>query len=347
MSPGLTYAVIRSHALIGDLLTPEQMRTLARSDNLESFIKQLSETPYGDISVEAVGDLSIALEKVFYRKFIDRMARIVGVAPRNIAEFLQAYYYMRFEVLNLKRILRGKFSGMPAPQIVDSLVPMEPYHARDFGDLAKAETLEDAVKQLTGTLYSPLAASLEVYKKFEALWPLELTLNHVYARTILRSVEGLPYQDRVLVRQIVEFETDIENLLVAVKQRSASDRILEAHRLDELFPVTYHVGLDKIREVVDARDIKPVISEIGYPYSEILAPLYEGDVALIRTRLRQHTYRTARQGRSVNDFGFNVIMAYLVFCEIEKNDLVGIAWGKAQGIPSEDILKYLVVPYSS
>jgi vacuolar-type H+-ATPase subunit C/Vma6 len=37
-------------------------------------------------------------------------------------------------------------------------------------------------------------------------------------------------------------------------------------------------------------------------------------------------------------------MAYLVFSEIEKDDLVGIAWGKTQRIPSEDILKYLTIP---
>jgi len=346
VSPGLTYAVIRSHALIGDLLTPEQMRALALSDSLEAFIKRLSETPYGGISFETVGDLSIALEKVFYRKFIERMARIVDIAPKTIAEFLRAYYYMRFEVLNLKRILRGKFSGIPAPQIMDSLVPIESYHAGDFRGLAEAETLEGVVEMLMGTPYSTLAASVELYKRFGALWPLELALNHIYATTILRAVEGLPRWDRALVRWIVELETDIENLLIAVKQRRASEDISRARRLDDLFPVTYHIGLDKIREVVEARDIKPVISEIGSPYSEILAPLYEGDVALIRTRLRQHIYRTARQGRSVNDFGFNVTMAYLVFCEIEKDDLVGIAWGKAQGIPSEDILKYLVVPHS-
>jgi len=347
VTPGLTYAVIRSHALIGDLLTAEQIRALAESESLTAFIERLSETPYGRISVEAGGDVSIAMEKVFYRKFIERMAKIVDAAPRNIAEFLQAYYYMRFEVLNLKRILRGKFSGMLIPQILDSLIPMEPYHVKSFEQLAEVETLEATVERLGGTPYSALTASMELYKKIEELWPLELALNHIYATTILRSVEGLSYWDRTLVRWIVEFETDIENLLVAVKQRSASERILEAHRLDELFPVTYHVGIDKIREVVEARDLKPVISEIGFPYSEILAPLYEGDVALIRTRLRQHIYRTARQGRSVNDFGYNVIMAYLVFCEIEKDDLVGIAWGKAQGIPSEDILKYLVVPHSA
>jgi len=346
VSPGLPYVVIRSHALIADLLTPEQIRVLAEAESVEAFIERLSETPYGSVSVEADGDVSIALEKVFYRKFIERMARVVDIAPRNISDFLQTYYYMRFEVLNLKRILRGKFSGIPIPQIVDSLIPIEPYLVEDFIALAEAETLEETVERLEGTAYSALSASIELCKQYDACWPLELGLNHIYAATILRSMGRLHHQDRLLVRRIVEFETDVENFLIAVKQRR-TENASEIQNLEDLFPTTYGIRLDKIREVFgagfdEARDVMRIIESLGPPYSEVLAPLYEGDVALIRTRVRRHIYRTARLGRLANDFGFNVIMAYLVFCEMEKDDLVGIAWGKAQGVPSEDILKYLV-----
>ena len=31
------------------------------------------------------------------------------------------------------------------------------------------------------------------------------------------------------------------------------------------------------------------------------------------------------------------------FSEIEKDDLVGISWGKTQGVSTENILKYLVI----
>jgi len=346
VKPGLPYVVIRSHALIADLLTPEQIRTLAESESVEAFIERLSETPYGSVSVEADGDISISLEKVFYRKFIERMARVVDIAPRNIAEFLQTYYYMRFEVLNLKRILRGKFSGIPPLQILDSLVPIDPYLVEDFRELAEAETLEETVERLEGTAYSALSASMELCKQYDACWPLELGLNHIYAATILRTMEKLPSRDRTLVRRIVEFETDVENFLIAVKQRRTEDAS-EVQNLEDLFPTTYGIRLDKIREVFgagfdEAGDVMRIIESLGPPYSEVLAPLYEGDVALIRTRLRRHIYRIARKARSRNDFGFNVIMAYLVFCEMEKDDLVGIAWGKTQGIPPENILNYLV-----
>jgi vacuolar-type H+-ATPase subunit C/Vma6 len=37
-------------------------------------------------------------------------------------------------------------------------------------------------------------------------------------------------------------------------------------------------------------------------------------------------------------------MAYLIYSEIEKDNLVGIAWGKDQGISSQELLKYVVIP---
>jgi V/A-type H+-transporting ATPase subunit C len=332
--------------LIADVLTPEQMARLAGSESLEGFIKGLSETPYGVVSVEMVGDVSMALEKVFYLKFIERMARVVDISPRKIGEFLRAYYYLRFEVLNLKRILRGKFSGTPPTQILDSLVPIEPYQARSFRELAEANTLEEAVDRLEGTPYSGLSERIDLYRQYDELWPFELALNHTYASTILKSLVGLPWQNRTVVRRIVELETDVENVLIAMKQRGASGSELRGRRIEDLFPATYGIGIQKIRELIEARDVRQVILGLDPPFPEILAPIYEGDVALIRSRLRHQTYMAARAGRAVNDYGFNVIMAYLVFCEIEKDDLVGISWGKVHGIPSEDILKYLVIPKS-
>ena len=341
MSPGLDYVVIRSHALMGDLLTPEQMRALAKMETLKGFVEQLADTPYGEISIAMEGDVSIALEKVFYQKFIERAMGIVNLAPTKIGDFLQSYYYLRFEVINLKRIIRGMYSGIPISQILESLIPITPYMVESYDDIVKADTFQDAIRRLEGTPYEPLISSLELSEKYDALWPVEIALNYLSTRAVFKSLESLPQSDRGLVRRIVQVETDVENFLVATKQRGAHK---DAHSPEEMFPVTYGIGLDMLREAMEADDLRSVIQGLNPPYDEILAPLYEGDVALIRSRLRQHVYDIAKRGRATNDFGFNVVMAYLIFSEIEKDNLVGVAWGKTQGIIAEDILKYLAIP---
>ena len=342
MSPGLSYVVVRSHAMMADLLTPEQMRALADGESLEVFVEQLADTPYGEISIATDGDTSIALEKVFYQKFIERMKGIVDLAPTKVGDFLLSYYYLRFEVINLKRIIRGKYSSIPTSQIVESVIPITPYKVESYEEIMEAETFQEAVRRLEGTPYESLISSLELSEKYDALWPVEIALSYLSAREIFKSLERLPQSDRGLVRRIVQAEADVENFLVAAKQRSSRE---SAHSTEEMFPATFGIGLDILSEVMASDDLRTVIQGLNPPYNEILAPLYEGDVALIRSRLRQHIYDIAKRGRAVDDFGFNVVMAYLIFSEIEKDDLVGIAWGKTQGIAAEDILKYLAIPF--
>ena len=73
---------------------------------------------------------------------------------------------------------------------------------------------------------------------------------------------------------------------------------------------------------------------------------FEGNIALIRTMLRLSKYRDATTARARDRHVFNVIMAYLVYSEIEEDNLVGVAWGKAQGLPPEQLPEYIVIPRS-
>ena len=343
MKLGLTYVVVRSHALIADLMTPKQMGELAKQETIADFTEKLAGTIYGTIAVEEGGDPSIALEKEFYLKFIERMTKIVDIAPSKMGKFLQAYYYLRFDVLNLKRILRGKFSELPVEEIKGYLVPMAPYQVPSYKELVEAESFEETVAMLRGTPYTAVEASLGFVRQYDALWPMEQALNHLYALAVLKSLESLSQCDRSLVWSILRFEVNVENLLNAIKHRRLRKEDQDVQKLEELFPITFDIDLDKIKALIDADDLRTAVQDLGEPYSEILSPIYEGDVALIRARVRRHTYEIVSHARAVDNFGFNVIMAYLIFSELEKNDLVGIAWGITQGISAEDMTKYLSV----
>jgi len=342
MKLGLSYVVIRTHALIADLLTHDQMQQLADSESIPDFLDKLTETPYGKISLVGEEHIPIALERIFYEKFLERVLKIVNITPQKIGEFLQSYYYTRFEILNLKRILRGKFSGQPNEEILESLVPIQPYLMKNYQPLIESNSVEEAVQFLKSTPYAPLISELDYYREYEVLWRLELALNHIFAKSVFKAVKALPSRHRHLVHRIVKFEADIENLLIAVKQRGSKEK---TQTVEEMFPTTYGIGFDLLREIINTGDIKPVIKRLIPPYNEIMTPLYEGDVALIRSRLRQHIYNIAKSERAKNDFSFNVVMAYLIFSEIEKDDLVGISWGKTQRIAKEDIMKYIVIPH--
>ena len=327
-------------------MSSQQMRSIASVDSLEEFIGQLAHTRYGQISLEPDIEPSISLERVFYKKFIERIIKVVDIVPDKIGELLQTYYYMRFETLNLDRIIRGKFSDTLPQEIIASLVPVMPFKAPSYQTLAESTDIDSLLELLKGSAYDAVAQKAAAYKQYDAIWPLQLELQHIYSKTILKAVEKLPQDQRHLISKIVELEADIENFLVAVKQSRASKEV-EGQKPEDMFDATYGIDKDVLHLVIDGADLREIIENLGKPYSGILSPIYEGDVALIRTNLRMQIYQTVSQARAGNDYGFNPIMAYLVFSEFEKDDLVGVAWAKEQGLQGEDFLKYLVVPNTS
>ncbi len=257
--------------------------------------------------IEGAEVVPIALEKVFYEKFLERVLTIIDLTPQALGDILKTYYYLRLETLNLKRILRGKFSGLPPTKILESLVPISPYQIRSYNELAELGSVNEVVQHLKGTPYSGLISKLNLFEKNEAIWPLELELSHIFASSIFEVVKSLPAKNRPVIHNIVEFEADIENFLVAVKQRQGTKTEI---KLEEIFPATYGISLDKLREVMETKDLKNVIQGLGKTYVKVLSPIYEGDVALIRTGLRRHKYEVITSARASDEFGFNVIMAY-------------------------------------
>ncbi len=345
MSPGLSYVVVRCHAMRAELIDPETLKSLAEAGDMKEFLGLLSQTRYKEI-IEEAGEVvsAVALERAFYQKLIERLDRVVRVAPTGMAEFLRAYYHMRLEVQNLKRILRGKSSETSIDRIKKHLIPVSPYLSVDFEDLVGAETMADSVNLLGKTVYAPIKKSLALCEKYDALWPIEAWLNQIYVGSVQESLSKISSEDRVMVRQIVEVETDVENLLSAINWRRMAREQPSLPPLESIFPLTYGTSLRTIKGLIEGRDPGDVVRGLGAPYAEILEPIIDDDVALVRTNLRRHAYEAARGERARDDFGFPCVMSYLISCEAERGDLVSIAWGKEHELEPRRILKYTVLP---
>jgi len=340
MNLGTDYVVLRTHARIADLLNKKQMQHLAEASDINEFIERLKKTPYGEIEVVQDDKIALNLEKVFIKKFTDRIEEIVKITPASMGDFLHAYFDFRFEVLNLKRILRGKFTDASSEEITGSLIPIDPYIIKDYTELINSKNLEEAVKKLDGTSYQSLIQKLELYKEYDALWPLELELNYIYAKNILRLTDKLPARDRHIVNSLVKYETDVENVLIAIKRRGKTDIDMES-----IFPVTYGIKKEALQNIIEAESLADAIDGLDEPYKSVLTPIKTGDIALVRAMLRKGKYDAATKARAGNQFGFNVILAFLVYSEIEKDNLVGLSWGEVQGLSPEQLLKYIVIPW--
>lgn len=341
MSPGLTYLVVRCHSMMAELLSPGELRSLAEAESLRELMNRLGETPYVE-ALRGVEWKATALEGAYHRVFIERVRRVVELSLGRMAPFLGDYYYMRMELLNLRRVMRGLYAGISPQRIGEELLPLPPYRGPDPRALLEAGDLEGAIKGLGGTIYQPPPEALRLYEKLEAFWPLEQALINTYLDRVYDSMEALRGDERAVASRVVGVALDVENLLTAVKRRGD----YRAGRLpppEALWPHTYRVGLEALRDILDARRVGDAIGMLPQPYRAIFEPLLVGDVAGVRANLNRHLYGMMWRERAKNDYGFNVVLAYLLFSEMEKEDLIRITWGVMEGLKAEDILRYLVV----
>jgi len=325
-----------------ELLAPEVMKTLALTKDMEEFLGFLSQTLYHEDLGEGRGGVKAReLEKIFNQRFLNRLERVIRFCPEALSKFLITYFFLKLEIHNLKRVLRGKFSKLPVNRIREFLIPLGPFQSISFEELLMAEDLEGFIDLLRNTPYAPLKESLVLCGKYDVLWPIEVRFNYLYVESIHAILSKIPMVDRSRIRRMVEIEADVENLLLAINWRDA-EKVLPS--LESVFQHAYGLPHEKIKELTEWTDLGEVIRGLTSPYMEILEPVLVKDFALVRTNLRRHIYEMAERGRVRNDFDLPCIMSYFISCEVEKEDLAAIAWGKEQEVEPKRILTYSVLP---
>ncbi|HID90604.1 TPA: hypothetical protein EYP44_01435 [Candidatus Bathyarchaeota archaeon] len=301
IGPALGYVVVRCYGLRGRLLTPTLMRSLVSAKGLRDLVSLLLDTDYGgDIEGVAAGEVGAPeLERIFDEKLIERCGYVARIAPRRIADFLRAYY-RKFEVLNIKRILRGKVSRLPAERIKGTLFPTGRLFPTKLDALLEAKSLEDAVNALNGTIYAPV-------RSYNDLTFIESYLDKIYADSILGPViSNVPRRARGLVR----------------------------HTLGVMMGISTW-----IRPTIPKR----LLGALGAPRTETaMKPVMEIGLS---TQGWKYVYDKVREASKRRRLDFASIWFYILSCEVERKDLISIAWGKQNNIEPERILEYTVIPH--
>ena len=342
MNPQLLSAVIKVHSFLTDLLSPQQLSSLMTVESAETFIQLLSKTPYAQMLVTSEIN-SIVLEKVFHQVFVNRIATLWNIVPTNIAQFIQTYY-MKFEVFNLKRIIQGTFHETAPHQIEDTLLCTTLSSSTFFHNLANLQSLDEIISRIEKNRFSLSSQYIELSQQYGEVWPLELALDQHYASVMRKAIQALPKAVRDFAINIAGVEIDVNTLLFAVSHKSILQKQARGIEVKDYFSAPFQFPLNRITEIIESDNSNPVINKLPNPYPQILAPLYQSKELQVLVKLRQYLYEEARRRRMLNDFKYNVILAYLVFCEIERYNLVSLALKQTQLTASGDEVQHIVLP---
>jgi V/A-type H+/Na+-transporting ATPase subunit C len=264
--------------------------------------------------------------------------RLVRFLPPRAAGVL-AWYNRRFEIENLKAVLRAVHYQLEPRRAAAALIPL-PSDRWRFGALIEAESIPTVIEGIRDSPFArPLEHAMERYQQERRLFYLEVALDLFYFQRLVRLIERQGGREAADARRFLGRWIAIQNLTWAYRYR-----IYGGMTPEEIVNYTLHhafaAGLDAVRRVALGSPLPMEAGRLGFHISPEVSEL-EG-LTEVEFLAEQERFRSATVviGRPL--FGLRGVFAYLWLLEAQVRDLIVIVEGKRAGLASAEIRRRMV-----
>jgi V/A-type H+-transporting ATPase subunit C len=258
--------------------------------------------------------------------------------PRSTRPLI-AWYNRRFEIENLKTVLRAIHYGVERPRARLALIPLRSSRCR-FDEWLEAGSIAALINQMKPSSYArPLEQAVERYQQERRSFYLEVAVDLFYFRRLVRLIELQKNREASDARSFLGRWIAIQNLLWAYRYR-----IYARMSPEEIINYTLHsafaTGLETVRRVALGAPLEGEARRLGFVLSSGLSEIEAlTELELLAERER---YRQAALVINRPLFSLGGVLAYLSLLESQVRDLMVIAEGKRIGLTSNDIARRLL-----
>jgi V/A-type H+-transporting ATPase subunit C len=341
------YVNARVRGMRSYLLTPDYFFRLVETPDFEAMQSMLEQTVYRREVNEAFlvrperpdYDQALSLNMVAsFRKMLD--------ATGGEAHMLTAVLFSRYDVQNIKTVLRGKKGNATPSEVIALLVPVGEIRMDVLESMARAREIRDAINVLVSNQIrygKALAAAYPAYQKKDLdLAVLELALDKFHYQDSTSKVKGKD-SNVEMVRQMLEAEIDMRNVSTLVRIRGLK---LEDDEVEELRIPGGTLSQDQFRALHRLGDIVQIVSEYPDPrlrrvLERALAEYQEEDVVAFDKELEHELIRRGAAMSNVDVLGIGVIIGFMWLKQNEIINLRIVLRGKMMDRPQADIKKQL------
>ncbi|NPV62391.1 MAG: V-type ATP synthase subunit C [Methanotrichaceae archaeon] len=320
-------------------LIPAEMYPRMMSMDISEIARYLEETQYKD-EIDALSKDYSGTELIEHATFsnLAKTYRKLGEVAIDEPRFLILEYLRRWDIWNIKTVLRGKFYGASDAEIMKYLVPAGELDVEFLDGLTKKDSIQDVISAFDGTDY---ASALSQYDG-KSLATEENALDKLYYFRMERAVGGTLSVGGGLLLKYVRREIDIRNLITLFRMNRAG---VEANIIqDNLIPGgKLHDELSRMAGQPFGEFLR---SLEGYPFWSSISDIATADVqeiSRIEARLKAYLIRYAWALSNYHPLSILPVLGYMVSKETEVSNIRKIVRGKEAGLPAELIEEQVVV----
>jgi V/A-type H+-transporting ATPase subunit C len=318
--------------------------------DLRGIVQMLMQTEYGpDLEVTLLhGHTFAAVDEALKINMVRSFEKILGFVNGE-AHFLVSTLFGKWDLFNIKTIIRGKHMHLAPEEIIESLLAAGQLSAVDLRALAGVEDVRAVVDTLNtwGLPFAkPLREAMSDYVKTRDLSVLELAMDRYYSDWAAKRLKSRRQNYRI-ARTALGVQTDATNLLTVFRLLKAD---IEEMDVAEFFLPGGSVITDKVfRSLAAMSDIDEVLDALkktpyGKPLEEA-AMLYldTGSIATLERVLEDYVLRRTLAASHGDPLGAGVIISYLWAKQNEVTNLRIIVKGNSVGMPPERVRRELIV----
>ena len=340
------YLNTRLRFMKAKLLKPQAFAACLEMRGLDDLIGFLAGTDYGPeierSSVEYSGYKLI--EDALMRNGQRVFSKLYHMAPEGPKTLIQIILE-RFEVFNLKTILRGFHVGAPPEETRKSLYPTILYPTAFYQELLQKENIGACIDYLVtvgNRYYKPLTMSFPDYERTRKLAALENSLDSFYFGGSRELLQNIGDENAALVRMALGTEVDVLNLVYAL--RVVEEAVESEEKYKYILKGGERLSAEFIRELIDSGDKASFFKKLENTYYATKLGGFDGAMSAndFQERLENFLYREQCRLDAGRIFDIHLALVFIWRKTVEMTNLRVIASGLWRGAPRQEIERRLI-----
>lgn len=344
------YANARLRGMRANLLPSSFYDRLISAADTSSAVRELMETEYApELETELVhGRTAAIVDEALKDNMVRAYRKVLGFLNPDARRLLSTLLG-RWDVFNVKTILRGAHNHVPVEEVRGSIMPAGYLGQAELEALAKLDDVRAIVDTMAmwGLVYAqPLRQAFPDYAESNDLSALELALDRQYSAWASERLHG-DSANVALVRRVFGMQVDILNLVTIF--RMVKEEVAHENADRYFLPGGWAIRADMFAELARLSDIDQMLDRLkATPYAEVLdeaAVRYlEGQsIPVFERSLEELLMRRALLSGAKDPLGVGAAVAYLWGKQNEVTNLRIVIKGKDVGMPADRVRGELIL----
>ncbi len=308
------YLNARVSLFSGRLWQPQDFQAVLRASDTEMG-EVLAERGLAQLAVGYMGQDQLSLEQRIIAQLLDETWILLRPLTGAGRAFL-LYWTERFEVTNVKTLLRGKMIGERPAALLTRLTPMGPFGRLDVQDLAHVEDVTELLRRLeSGPYASIVRQARQAFEDGNDPFLLDAALDRGYYEGLSHRALALEQEAGAAFRRLMGPLVDCINLVWLLRYRF-NYNLPPAQVYYLLVASHYSLPSARLKELAAMDNLEAVLAALPDPMSKVL----EGsrDIPEVHSRMDR---QAAEQADKVLHSGAAPIARAFAYIILRERDL--------------------------